>query len=124
MRLYTRTGATTLDDPEYGHFDASPDGAFDLPEELSDRLNGFHVGGRPMWESDIERQRRLVSEEMERRKDPATLLAAVEQIMMAAKATVVSAVEPVPTPAPATPPAATKKAATKKAAGSDPAPAE
>jgi hypothetical protein len=118
MRLYTRTGATTLDDPEFGHFDASPDGAFDLPEELSDRLNGFHVGGRPMWESDIERQRRLVSEEMERRKDPATLLAAVEQIMKAAQATVV------PTPEPVSPPAPAKGRAAKKAAGSDPAPAE
>jgi hypothetical protein len=86
MRLYTRTGATALDDPEYGHFDADEQGGFDLPEELSDRLHSFHLAGRPAWETDIERQRRLINEELERRKDPATLLDAVEQIMRAAKA--------------------------------------
>jgi hypothetical protein len=95
MRLYTRTGATALDDPEFGHFEASEDGGFDLPEELSERLHGFHLGGRPAWETDIERQRRLMTEEMERRKDPATLLSAVEQIMRAAQATQAPA-EPAP----------------------------
>lgn len=98
MRLYTRTGATALDDPEFGHFDADENGAFDLPDELSDRLHGFHIGGRPMWETDVEQQRRLIHEEMERRKDPATLLSAVEQIMQAAKA---SAALPTSSAAPA-----------------------
>lgn len=85
MRLYSRTGATALDDPEYGHFDAGPSGGFDLPDDLSDRLHGFHVAGQPMWETDVERQHRLINEELERRKDPATLLAAVEQLVNAAK---------------------------------------
>lgn len=87
MRLYTRTGATALDDPEYGHFDADDQGAFDFPDDVSDRLRRFHVAGQLAWEDDIERQNRLISEEMERRKDPATLLEAVEQIMRAAQAT-------------------------------------
>jgi hypothetical protein len=87
MRLYTRTGATALDDPEYGHFDGDENGAFDFPDDLSDALHRFHANGRPMWETDVERQQRLISEEMERRKDPATLLDAVEQIMRAAQAT-------------------------------------
>jgi hypothetical protein len=113
MRLYTRTGATALDDPEYGHFDANPDGSFDLPEDLSDRLHGFHLAGRPAWETDVERQRRLIGEELERRKDPATLLSAVEQIMKAAQATQVVPAEPAPTP----PPPA--KPRTKRAAASE-----
>lgn len=87
MRLYSRTGATALDDPEFGHFDAGPDGSFDFPDDLSDRLHGFHVAGRPAWETDVERQHRLIAEELERRKDPASLLSAVEQLLAAAKAT-------------------------------------
>jgi hypothetical protein len=96
MRLYTRTGATALDDPEYGHFEANADGAFDLPDDVSGRLHSFHIGGKPAWETDIERQARLFAEEAERRKDPASLLDAVEQIMRAAQATQ-TAPEPAPT---------------------------
>ncbi|MEW2301977.1 hypothetical protein AB0958_18720 [Streptomyces sp. NPDC006655] len=87
MRLYTLTGATALDDAEYGKFEADENGGFDFPDDVSDRLVSFHVGGRPMWETDTERQRRLVLEEMDRRKDPATLLSAVEQLVRAAQAT-------------------------------------
>jgi hypothetical protein len=87
MRLYTRTGATALDDAEYGTFHADENGGFDFPDDVSDRLQGFHLGGQPMWETDTERQRRLVIEEMDRRKDPATLLSAVEQLVRAAQAT-------------------------------------
>lgn len=112
MRLYTRTGATALDDPEYGHFDADDQGAFDFPDEVSDRLRRFHVEGRPAWEDDIERQNRLISEELERRKDPATLLEAVEQIMLAAQSATAQAPEDKP---PAKRPA--KRAAAKPAAG-------
>lgn len=80
MRLYTRTGAVALDDPEFGHFAAGDDGSFDFPDELSDRLHGFHAAGKPLWETDVERQARFMHEELERRKDPATLLAAVEEL--------------------------------------------
>lgn len=100
MRLYSRTGATALDDPEFGHYDANKDGAFDLPNELSDRLHGFCVNGQPLWETDVERQHRLITEELERRKDPATLLGAVEQLVKAAQATQAADPEPAK-PAPA-----------------------
>lgn len=86
MRLYTRTGATALDDSEFGHFDANDDGGFDFPDPLSDKLHRFHAGGQPMWETDIERQQRLIAEELERRRDPATLMEAVQQLVNAAKA--------------------------------------
>lgn len=86
MRLYTRAGATALDHPVFGHFDADEQGGFDFPNELSDELHSFHPGGRPAWETDVERQHRLIGEELERRKDPATLLGVVEQLMRAAQA--------------------------------------
>jgi hypothetical protein len=85
MRLYSRTGATAVDTPE-GHFDAGEDGAFDLPETVARQMHSFHVNGEPLWETDIERQHRLIAEEMERRKDPATLLDAVQQLVQAAQA--------------------------------------
>lgn len=106
MRLYTRTGATALDDPEFGHFDASEDGGFDFPDELSERLHRFAFRGKPAWENDIERQQRLMDEEMERRRDPATLMSLVETLTR-------RATEPEP-PAPAKTPAA--KRAAKRAA--------
>ncbi|MBP5896317.1 hypothetical protein [Streptomyces scabiei] len=116
MRLYSRTGVTALDDPEFGTFHANEDGGFDFPDEVSDRLHAFHLHGQPMWETDVERQRRLVTEELERRKDPATLLNAVEQLVRAAQATtaltpVQPAVPVVPIPPPPPPPAPTPAAA-------------
>ena len=98
MRLYTRTGAVALTDPATGRiYEADDQGGFDFPDDLSDGLHRFAVRGQPMWENDIERQRRVMNEELERRKDPATLLSAVEQILNAAKATQAPApVEPEP----------------------------
>ena len=40
MRLYSRTGAIAVDDPQYGHIVPADDGGFDLPGPLSDRLHG------------------------------------------------------------------------------------
>lgn len=111
MRLYTRTGATALTDPATGIvYEADAEGGFDFPDEFSDQVHRFAVRGKPMWETDIERQRRLINEELERRKDPATLLSAVEQILNAAKAaSTVSA--PAPAPAAPAPAAAVESAA-------------
>ncbi|MEU6347240.1 hypothetical protein ABZ883_40610 [Streptomyces sp. NPDC046977] len=96
MRLYTLTGASALDDPDFGHFDADANGAFGFPNELSDRLRAFHIEGKPAWEDDVERQNRLMREELERRKDPATLLDAVQQLVAAASGLpVTQAPEPV-----------------------------
>lgn len=94
MRLYSRTGAVAIEDPAAGQrYEPGPDGGFDLPEDFALRQHAFHVGGKPLWETDIERQHRLMAEELERRKDPATLLEVVEKIMQASQAT------PAPTPA-------------------------
>ncbi|MFF1284300.1 hypothetical protein ACFVY4_26610 [Streptomyces sp. NPDC058299] len=120
MRLYSRMGVIALDDPDYGTFRADEQGGFDFPDDVSDRLHGFHHQGKPMWETDVERQQRLMSEELERRKDPATLLSAVEQLVKAAAATsALTAPAPAPpadlapaAPAPAAPTAAESAPAT------------
>lgn len=82
MRLYSRTGAVALDHDEYGHFEPEDDGGFDFPNELSDELHSFAANG---WETAVERQQRLIAEEMERRRDPATLMEAVQQLVNAAR---------------------------------------
>lgn len=85
MRLYSLTGATALDDPEYGHIKAERDGTFELPDDLADRLLRFHHRGSRLWETEIDRGQRLVSEDLDRRRDPAALLDAVQQILAAAQ---------------------------------------
>ena len=110
MRLYPRAGATAVDDPEHGHFTAAADGGFDFPEDLGAQMHAAHAAGQPLWETQIERQHRLIQEEAARRADPATLLAAVEQLVKQAEA----ATPPVPAkPAAAakTPPASAKTTA-------------
>lgn len=85
MRLYSRTDVASVTHGGKRYISAD-DGGFDLPPDVTDLLHSSAVRGERQWETSIERQRRLVAEEMERRKDPATLLAAVEQIMALAEA--------------------------------------
>jgi predicted trehalose synthase len=139
MRIYTLTGATSVDDPQYGRFNADANGAFDgLPDEMAKRLHSFHLNGKAAWETDAEREQRIVSEELDRMRDPATLLAAIKEMgagnnaVMAALAAALNAPAPgstpaaakaaaveAPTPAPAVEspaPVAKKRAASKRAA--------
>lgn len=117
MRLYSRTGQTVLNDAEYGVFEAGPDGGFDLPEDLAEREHAFHVGGRPLWETDVERQYRLAAEELDRRRDPATLMNAVQQLVNAAAVVA-------PQPQPEVPAPGSKTTRTRKSAASSTPPAE
>ena len=111
MRLFPRTSdVTAVRDPQYGVFTPGEDGAFDLPAPLGARLHKTHPGGQKAWETDVERQRRLAAEEMARRQDPATLLAAVEQLVRHA-----SASGPAPEPQPQ-PRSRTRRAGADKAA--------
>lgn len=76
MRLYSTTGAIQIDDPEYGTFTPNTTGAFDgLPDAMYAKLHG-----RPGWESEDERARRVAAEELERFRDPAELLKAVKEL--------------------------------------------
>lgn len=89
MRLYTRTGATAQTDPDTGEvYEPDEQGGFDFPDELGERLHRFHIGKQRQWEDEEQRHQRIVNEEMERAKDPATLLAVVQQLAMLAKAAI------------------------------------
>ena len=86
MRLYPRREGTEAVDHAGVRYTAQPDGGFDLPHELTEQLHSVHDRGERLWEDAIERQRRLITEEAARRADPATLLAAVEQLVKQAEA--------------------------------------
>lgn len=85
MRLYSRTGATSV---HHGGqvYTLGDSGGFDFPDEVSDVLHPFAVKGERLWETDIERHQRILGEEMDRRRDPASLYDAVAKIMQAAEA--------------------------------------
>jgi len=122
MRLYPHPSAgavSALTNPTTGQIvDVDASGGFDLDDADADRLLRFHTAAGPMWETDLQRQTRLVGEEMERRRDPATMLAVVEQLMAAAAA-VVPAV-----PAPAVVPDEVKTPVGDPVEAADGAPAE
>lgn len=85
MRLYSRLGATshTRDGVTWT---PEPDGSFSIPDEAVAReMLACHSGGVPMWEDEIGFRQRVAAEELERRRDPATLMTAVEQIVGAAR---------------------------------------
>lgn len=103
MRLYSRDGATAV---SHGGetYTAANDGGFDFPEHVALELHGYHAGKAPLWETDIERQAREAAELAAQRKDPATLLDAVNQLVAAAQATgPVQQAAPPATPAKAAP---------------------
>lgn len=85
MKLYSLNGTSAVSDGgDEDHdptiYEADEDGAIEVPPELGERLHGTHIGGVPIWETDGERSVRLVNEEDERRRDPATMLASIEAI--------------------------------------------
>jgi hypothetical protein len=82
LRLYPRDPSTASVQHGGVRYEPAEDGGFDLPDEL----HGFHVRGEPVWETSIERQRRLILEENARRADPRTLLDAVEKLVAQAEA--------------------------------------
>lgn len=76
MRLYNTEGATQVDDPEYGTFSPDVNGAFDgLPDGMYAKLHG-----RPGWENEAERVARLAAEQLEKMRDPATMLAELQKM--------------------------------------------
>ena len=84
MRLYSRTNAGVVQH-DGQQYTPGESGGFDFPDHVSDVLHPFAVRGEKLWETDIERQRRMLAEEMDRRRDPASLYDAVEKIMQAAE---------------------------------------
>ncbi len=84
MILFSRTGASVVRH-EGVTYKPGPDGGFAFPDHVSDRLHPFAVRGQRMWETGTERQGRVMSEEMDRRRDPAELYDAVAKIVAAAE---------------------------------------
>lgn len=75
MRLYSKTGATRIDGPS-GSFTPGPDGAFDgLPDAVYADLHG-----RPDWENEAERTERVAAEQLEKLRDPVTMLAELQKM--------------------------------------------
>lgn len=74
MRLYTRTGATSVTDPaDEAIYEVDENGSLEVPDELGEHLHGMHVKGKPAFENDEERKKRLGLEDLDRRRDPAVL---------------------------------------------------
>ncbi|MGA5820815.1 hypothetical protein ACPC54_23480 [Kitasatospora sp. NPDC094028] len=111
MRMYSRTGATVVDDPEHGRFEAGPDGSFDFPDDLSDRLRRFHVGKQRLWEDAVERQDRQMAEQLEQAQNPATLMSMVAQLTQ-----VVAAIAPAAAQSQTVQEAPTRRGSGKRAA--------
>lgn len=80
MRIYTLNGTGAISDEEHGQFEVAADGSVEVPHALGERLCAIHIGGKPAWETEGERSARLEREHEEHRRDPATLLAAVEAL--------------------------------------------
>lgn len=78
MRLYSLVGADQHVDPAHGRFTPDKAGGFDFPDEISDVLGGFAVKGKRLWETEETRAERLHGMEMARRRDPASMLTAME----------------------------------------------
>jgi hypothetical protein len=79
MRLYTRTGATQVS-AGGNVYTADTDGAFEFPQDVGAEVHAFHVDGKPAWEDDAERAARLAAEQMEKLRDPATMLAELQKM--------------------------------------------
>jgi hypothetical protein len=82
MKLYSRTGAASVTNDDYdgSPFTTDKDGAIEVPDELGRHLHNLHIGGKQAWEDDVDRHKRLVVEEAQRRADPASLLDAVNAL--------------------------------------------
>lgn len=80
-KLYSRTGASVHEEPEYGRFEPDGHGAFAFPDDLSDRLLRIHVRKKRMWEDEEMRAERLHQETEMRHRDPAVLYAAVSELV-------------------------------------------
>lgn len=102
MRLYSLAEATGVDHDGV-HYGPQDDGGFDFPGPLAGKLHASHVAGQPQWETAIERQQRMIREELVRRQSPEALYEAVSKLVMAAERTVPAAAEPDVEPEPAAP---------------------
>ena len=99
MRLYTLTDAASVGNDDYGDFEVAQDGSVQVPEPFGQFLLAQHTNGEAQWEDDAQRNARLVAEELERRRDPASAYDLLAQIVaQQAPAAQVLVPEPAPVP--------------------------
>jgi hypothetical protein len=79
MRLYSLMGADSHVTPDGTRYTPDDAGGFDFPDEVSDPIERCAVKGRRMWETEGERADRMHGMEMARRRDPASMLTAMEE---------------------------------------------
>lgn len=80
INLYSTTGVESIRHGEKD-YDADEHGVFSLPDHVAAELHPIHVGGQRAWEDENERVTRLEAERQARRRDPSTLLDAVEKLI-------------------------------------------
>lgn len=147
MRLYSLVGADSHVTTDGTRHTPDEAGGFDFPDEVSDAIGGFAVKGKRLWETEGERVDRLHGLEMARRRDPASMLTAMEEnaaltrkvtelMAMLTAAQLAQSPAPAPAEAPAAPagpaeggdpepdskPAPAKAARASRAAKADPSP--
>jgi len=79
MRLYAMQNQASVHNEDFGDFDVV-DGAVTVPDAFGAQLRATYVGGKQAWENEAERHARLIAEELERRRDPASLFDTVERL--------------------------------------------
>lgn len=79
MRLYTMTGATQVS-AGGTVYTGDENGVFEFPQDVGAEQHSFHVNGKAAWEDDAERAARLAAEQMEKLRDPATMLAELQKM--------------------------------------------
>ncbi len=79
MRLYSLVGADSHVTPDGTRYIPDEAGGFDFPDEVSDPIEGCAVKGKRLWETEADRVERLHGMEMARRRDPASMLTAMEE---------------------------------------------
>lgn len=77
-----RNDIRTVDHPVYGRIEVDPDlGTINVPEDLAAELLGIRVNGVPLWESDVDYDRRRAVAELERKRDPAQHALLLEKLI-------------------------------------------
>ncbi len=84
MRLHSRTGCAALVHNGQRYVPGD-DGAFELPDHVAREVHSFHVSKVPLWETDVERQQRMIREETDRRRDPSAQYEILDRIMKASE---------------------------------------
>lgn len=78
--LSNQAGTDQVQGPDGTVYTADEQGRFELPDAFADVLLAVYVAGEKAWDSEGERQTRVLTKEQERRRDPAELLGAIERL--------------------------------------------